>query len=265
MTIGSFDASEEICSANGGCRYLYELSKLERLTGSSTVADALEEIVARCRRAGCTATVPGKESVTTPTSSFTQFPRVSKPRDRRNSIIERRGSEPIVFSRSRGCDIVTDDRGNYVERRPLKLGTLPAPDDSLDFLYRYWRDLRAASACQFSNMNAVCFARAGVVGTLHVVDVSSSDPCDFRYELMGYGIPLPYMERPRAHPIAIYADTIMRDYQTVRMTEVPRLHRVRARLSDVAHHYTRLILPFEDNRLAVAVRRGVGDGLKLDP
>jgi hypothetical protein len=39
--------------------------------------------------------------------------------------------------------------------------------------------------------------RAGIIGRLHIVDVSSADPEDFRFELLGYGVPLGAYEKPR--------------------------------------------------------------------
>jgi hypothetical protein len=104
---------------------------------------------------------------------------------------------------------------------------------------------------------------------LHVVDVSSSDPAEFRFDLFGYAVPLGRPERPRTLPVQIYADTTIRDYNTVRLTGVPRLQRVRARLGGTGHHYTRLILPFMDPkggvaRLLVAIRQEPGSGVKIE-
>ncbi len=75
---------------------------------------------------------------------------------------------------------------------------------------------------------------------------------------------------PRAHPVRIYADCTLHDYNTVRMTGVPQLHRVRARLNGVGHHYTRLTLPLMGgcgrvSHLMVAVEREAADGKRLDP
>jgi hypothetical protein len=179
-------------------------------------------------------------------------------------------AQMIPFVRSRLVDFVSDNEGNYIERRPLKLETLPESNDPLGYLYQYWRSLRSKTGCQFSNIDTVHLTRAGIIGKLHVVDVASSNPLDFQFELSGYAVALGQYERPRALPVQIYADATMRDYNTVRLTGMPRLHRIRCRLGDTSHHYTRLILPFLNEsgrvtRLAVAVREEPGNGARIQP
>jgi hypothetical protein len=112
--------------------------------------------------------------------------------------------------------------------------------------------------------------RARMIGRLHVVDVASSDPGDFRYDLAGDVLPLKAPPGPSTLPVAIYADATMRDYNTVRLTGVPRVQRIRAHLEGVCYHYTRLILPFlgETRRvshLVVAIEQVPGDGMRLAP
>ena len=146
--------------------------------------------------------------------------------------------------------------------------SLPRRGDALGSLYRYWCDLRAANACRFSDIDTVQLARAGIIGKLHVVDVDSGNPCDFRFDLFAYAVPIGRYEAPCAHPVKIWADSLMRDYNTVRLTASPRLHRVRCHLGGVGHHYTRLILPFHGKRgrvtrLLVAIREEAGNALQV--
>lgn len=176
---------------------------------------------------------------------------------------------PIAFSREARIDILSDGVGNCIERRALKPETLPATADGLGYLYRYWAGLRGAGALQFSSIDTVHLARAGVIGSMHVVDVSSGDPDDFCFDLVGYTVPIGRYEKPRALPVSIYAQSTMLDYNTVRMTAAPRLHHVRCRLDRTSYHYTRLILPFLDaggfvDRLLVAIRKEPGDGAKVE-
>ena len=166
-------------------------------------------------------------------------------------------------------DIVSDRAGNYVERRALKLETLVSRGDALGYLFGYWRDLRAASVCRFTNIDTVHLERAGIIGMMHVVDVSSSDPGDFCYELFGHAVPVDNCPVPRRLPIGIWADCLLRDYNTVRLTAAPQLRRMRCLLGGINYHYTRLILPFLDARdrvarLAIAIRREPGDGVHVE-
>jgi hypothetical protein len=174
---------------------------------------------------------------------------------------------PIV-----GSDVahaVTDNEGNFVERRGLKIGLLDAKEP-LGYMYDYWRWLRNVTPCQLSNVDTVHLMRAGIVGALHVIDVESSDPEDFRFELAGYRITLERCENPRHLSYAIYGDSVLRDYNTVRLTAVPKLQGVRSQLGAMHYNYTRLILPLFDarrrvSRLPIAVRREPGDATILKP
>jgi hypothetical protein len=175
--------------------------------------------------------------------------------------------EIVPFPRSAKLDRVSDNAGNFVERTPLALDCLGA-GEPLRELYDYWHELRATTRCSFADVSATQLMGLGLIGRLHVVDVSSSDPGDFRFDLLGYAIPIPLYPKPRAIPVAVYADGVMADYNTVRLTAAPRLHKLRGQLSGVVCHYTRLILPFFDDqgrvsRLLVGVRLERGDGTRL--
>ena len=174
----------------------------------------------------------------------------------------------VPFSRASAVDILADSDGNRVEQRQLDTRTLKAPE-SLGYLYDYWRFLRGSTPCRVTDVDTFQVMRSGAVGRLHVVDVTSNDPDDFRYEIFAYALPTSRIERPKSFPIKIYADNAIRNYNTVRLTAVPRLQRIHARLSTVRYHYTRLILPFLDgnrnvSHLIVAIRREAGDGMRFD-
>lgn len=253
-----------------GCGYLRTLSTIERLAGFDQTAHSYATAASRCRRFGCWAAERGVPC-RLPLDAGEDAPLTLdfvRPRTPGACSHAAGATAPIPFIRSAMVDIVADGEGNYVERRSLKLTTLPERGDALGYLYKYWSGLRAETECGFSNIDTVHLMRAGIIGNMHVVDVSSADPLDFRFDLAGYAIPLGQFEKPRALPVSIYADTTMRDYNTVRLTGAPRLQRVRARLGGTAHHYTRLILPFFDTsgsvaRLLIAIRQERGNGIEV--
>lgn len=258
--------------AEGGCHHLRTLATIEHIAGFDHAARSYAAAAARCRRDACCRVQPELRSESVASSSPPAAIPLAAWRHARSSSVELgSGNSTLVkFDRAAAIDIVGDRDGNYVESRPLKLDSLPGGADPLSYLFRYWRDLRAASACRFVNIDTVHLERAGIIGRLHVLDVSSSDPADFRYELFAYAVPVPHCQVPRAVPIAIWADSLLRDYNTARLLNVPQLHRMRCSLAGTKYHYTRLILPFEDarrrvDRLAIAIRQELGDGIRVDP
>jgi hypothetical protein len=263
-------AAAVTCVVDGGCSYLRALSTIEHLAGFEHTAKSYATAAERCQRKGCwaaTANGGGRGGATLHASVPIQLYGARKPA--LYTPPGERMAQTIPFERSRLVDFVSDSEGNYIERRPLKLDTLSRRNDPLGYLYQYWRGLRSETGCQFSNIDTVHLVRAGIIGKLHIIDVADSDPSEFRFELFGYAVPLGRYEKPRSHPVAIYADSVLRDYNTVRLTGVPRLQRIRGRLRDVSHHYTRLILPFLDvhgrvTHLAVAIRQEPGDATKVE-
>lgn len=251
------------CDQDGGCRYLRSLSRIEELAGFTRTAQFLADTVQECDRRHC----PGGGASIAPVGADDPIvlPLTATPESGgRGHLASASAAAPIPLSRSSVIDIASDALGNRLEQRQLKLDGLD-PDSSLGQLHDYWQWLRSVTACGLGNIDTAQLARAGVIGRLHLLDVSSGDPEEFQVMLFGYAIPLPRCDRPRALPVAIYADQILRDYNTVRLLARPRLHRVRARLGDKAYHYTRLILPFMGRRgevthLAVAIHREPGDG-----
>jgi hypothetical protein len=260
-----------ICEAAEGCAYLRDLSAIEHIAGFEHTARRYAASAEDCRVHGCrTAATEAADAMDAVVKSvlvtLTSF---DVPRRRRFAQASEGWTGAIPFKRSALIDALSDSDGNYVERRRLKLADLPAKGDALGYMYRYWLDLRRAGALQFANIDTVHLTRAGVIGSLHVVDVSSGDPDEFRFDLFGYAVPISRPERPRAYPVRIYADATLRDYNTVRLTRAPLLDRMHCRLGDTMHHYTRLILPFLDEgdrvaRLCVAIRQERCNSLKVE-
>jgi hypothetical protein len=249
------------CDVDGGCRYLGELSKLERLIGCHATAKFYERMVERCPQQGCWALLLHLDKVASQDrrqpSRFPFRARQPKPTGKGPGS-KRRSAEILALVRSDVADVASDDAGNFVERRMQKINALDATEP-LRYLYDYWRWLRSMTRCQLSNIDTMHLMRSGIIGNLHVVDVDSSDPDDFRFELAGYHVPLPPCEKPRSFQVPVYAASLLRDYNTARLTAAPTLQRVRSRLGTTFHHYTRLILPLFDShrrvsRLLVGVR-----------
>lgn len=264
------DPRSVACSSAEGCSYLRALSAIEHVAGFERGARAYGLAAHRCCEHGCQAALGrGGEPAPVLAAAASVVPlnaaRATGPDQRVGGDAV---GEAVPFSRAAHIDIASDRDGNYVERRLLKFDTLPKRSDPLGYLYRYWRDLRAITQCRVSDIDTVHLQRAGIIGKLHLVNVSSSDPGDFRFELFGYAVPIGRYQTPQAHPVAIYSDSTIRDYNTARMTAAPRLQRIRSRIGDIGYHYTRLILPFlgkngRVTHLAVAIRQEPGDGLKI--
>jgi hypothetical protein len=266
----NYPSAQTICAAKGGCSYLNALSTIEQLAGFEQTARSYAEAAARCREQGCWAAPKNNDDAAWTFGGTKPIPFRIAARPRQPCLYPSTvDADVILFARSFGVDIVADNEGNYVERRLLTFESLPKRGDPLGYLFRYWRHLRTVTDCKLSNIDTVHIERAEILGKMHIVDVSSSDPREFRFELSGYAIPLGRYERPQTLPVPIYAETAMRDYNTVRLVAAPRLHRVRSRLSGVNYHYTRLILPFLNaqgrvDRLLVAIRQEPGDGVKVE-
>jgi hypothetical protein len=250
-------------------RYLHALATIEQIAGFEHTAKSYAE-AARSIVPDAPETVHQRADLSSSPSGAAVPILLRAPRSPRGTRPEMVGTAlPLPFKRSALVDGVGDSQGNYVERRTLALESLPVRADTLGYLYRYWRDLRTQTNCGFNDVDSVHLARAGIIGKLHILNVTSSDPAEFRYELFGYAVPVPQYPTPKAHPIGIWVDSLLRDYNTVRLSGVPRLHRVRSRLNGTSYHYTRLILPFLDkrhrvNRLAVAIRQEPGDGVNAE-
>lgn len=233
------------CDVDGGCRYLDELSKLERLVGRHATAKFYRRMAERCAQQGCWALLLHLNEVALQPTG-------------KGPVSKRRSAEILALVRSDVADVASDDAGNFVERRMQKIDALN-PTEPLGYLYDYWRWLRSMTRCQLSNIDTMHLMRSGIVGNLHVVNVESSDPDDFRFELAGYHVPLPPCEKPRSFQVPVYAASVLRDYNTARLTAAPTLQRVRSCLGTTFHHYTRLILPLFDShrrvsRLLVGIR-----------
>lgn len=107
-------------------------------------------------------------------------------------------------------------------------------------------------------------ADIGMLGFVHVIDVSSENPENFNVQVYGSRVTFYNGQnlsglKIGSFPIPIYRESVATDYNTVRMTGVPAYHRVIATVDGSRRHYTRLLLPFSTDgnrpdRLLVGVR-----------
>jgi hypothetical protein len=202
------------CSADGGCDYLRSLALFERLAGFDLTARAFSGIAAQCEEEGC-----WRRSVLAATpvahvpaaSAFLALRAVSGVKATPSVSGERIvGTADIIpFSRAAHLDVDSDGLGNWVEHRRLDAASLE-PADSLGYLYGYWRSLSATTACMLANVDVLHLIRARIIGKLHIVNVASSDPAQFTYELFGYGIPVESPGKPAAIAVAIWREKILR-------------------------------------------------------
>jgi hypothetical protein len=257
------------CSADGGCDYLRSLALFERLAGFDLTARAFNGIAAQCEEEGCwrrSALAVATVAEVPAASSFQVLSAISRAKAAPAAASERivGTANVIPFSRAAHLDVGSDGSGNWVEHRRLEAASLE-PADSLGYLYGYWRSLSATTSCMLANVDVLHLIRARIIGKLHIVNVASSDPAQFTYELFGYAVPVENPGKPAAIAVAIWREKILRDYNTARLIGTPSLERIRAHLHGKNYHYTRLILPFFDRRrrtshLAIAIRREAGDG-----
>src|SRR5690348_14137622 len=144
------------CVADGGCSYLRALSTIEHLAGFEHTARSYASAAARCQRNGCwAATANGGAVGGAALHASAPIPLYSARKPALYTPPIERVAQTIPFVRSRLLDFVSDSAGNYIERRPLKLDTLPGRNDPLGYLYQYWRGLRSETGCQFSNIDTV--------------------------------------------------------------------------------------------------------------
>ncbi|MEQ8251376.1 MAG: PAS domain-containing protein [Oceanibaculum nanhaiense] len=163
-----------------------------------------------------------------------------------------------------------DDRGNFIYRMPMSLNEVSTSDSlGMENLFQIWQQAqrsmgRPQSIPLLSDMDPKMIADIGMLGFVHVIDVSSENPENFNVQVYGSRVTFYNGQnlsglKIGSFPIPIYRESVATDYNTVRMTGVPAYHRVIATVDGSRRHYTRLLLPFSTDgnrpdRLLVGVR-----------
>lgn len=156
---------------------------------------------------------------------------------------------------------------DWSRRTEVAIQGLDRFDPELMKLFLVWKHAREnspASLPRREDLGPEVLARIGMIGRIHMVDVSSMDPARFRYRL--YGTTVAQM-KSHDHtglmlgdfPNRLHVSTLMEDYNTAKVTGVPLVQKVDAMFDFSRRDYKRLILPLVDgpsdtpNRLLVGV------------
>ena len=162
---------------------------------------------------------------------------------------------------------VGSSAGTYsIKRRPIPVGAAEARAD-LVRLYRWWMDRCAPDgrAPVHRHIDPGLVKRLGLAGKIHIVDVATDDPANYRFRVFAKRVTL-FGGRDFAGSRVgdlgeEYRNAVTEDYLIAAASEVPRLHDVDARWGSNHRSYQRLIVPFASVRgkadcLLVAVSFG---------
>jgi hypothetical protein len=259
---------------------LHTIAELEKLLGFGAGARVISRAVEDCHRNpgrcashyACVerlAAIGGghtkaKLATLTPAASTASVPAVPR---QSATILQLHAAAP--------AQVVTDNSGNFIERRAVRTDVVLARGDSIADLLSYWQALKGDERVpHFADIDPVRLAQLGLLGRLHVLNAENPDPLLMRFDLYGNKVPLDSGRIYTGlaigdHPVRIQSQTVAADYDTVRKSAEPHYFRVRKRLGGIGYRYARLILPFSTgegrvDRLVVAVRPEPDDGLALD-
>ncbi len=138
-------------------------------------------------------------------------------------------------------------------------------DQRLNGLLEYWMSLhKGANLPSKDDIDPVILGKIGIMGTVHILDVSQENPGNFFFRLYGSKMTLDKGKdytglRIGDYPVEIYSKALQEDYLTVKYTCVPRYQHVGAFMNYSTRGYSRLILPLASNghdvdRLLVGVK-----------
>ncbi|MCH2393136.1 PAS domain-containing protein [Oceanibaculum sp.] len=163
-----------------------------------------------------------------------------------------------------------DERGNFIYRMPMAVSEVSKSDSlGMESLWQIWQHAqqsrgRPHSLPLLSDVDPKMIADIGMLGFVHIIDVSPENPENFNVQVYGSRVTFYNGQnlsglKIGTFPIPIYRESVATDYNTVRMTGVPAYHRVIATVDGSRRHYTRLLLPFSTDgnrpdRLLVGVR-----------
>ena len=226
------NAGSDQAARRSRCWRLRRFADLERHLGYDEVALELEKRVKACTKTSrCAA--PGVCGARTGSAAASL--RLRPTRD-----------EVGCAASALVAETETDPWGNCIARVPRTLS--PRAVGGMAALLLHWQQVRESGLLKLSQLDGVAFVKAGLLGSLHIVDVADADPRGFRYllsgellldlpEFLAEGQPL------SSHPIPIVAAALCRDYASARRCAAPRHDSVRACVSDRIYVYDRLILP----------------------
>ena len=255
---------------------LHTIVELERLLGFAAGARAMLRAIERCHgTAGCASPYACMERAAAVTPAGAKLATLRAANGGTACAAPKRSASVIQLRPALAGQVVSDDRGNFIERRMVRTDVVRDRGDNIAGLLSYWSALKAEDRVpSFADLDPVRLAQLGLLGRLHVLNAENPDPLLMRFDLYGNKVPL---DNGRIytglaigdHPVRIQAETVAADYDTVRRAAEPHYFRVRKQLGGIGYRYARLILPFSTgegrvDRLLVAVRPEPDDGLPLD-
>jgi hypothetical protein len=160
---------------------------------------------------------------------------------------------------------VPSPRSRFICERE-SLGQIPAADEPILAILDSWRRIRGDGKVPppSGSMSPEVHLRP-LIGYIHVVDCTASNPLDYAFRLFGSSITL-FGERDFTRrrvgelPDEGWARQTAEDYQRVALAGCPSFHKIVLQHNFLSRQYTRLILPFanagrEVNRLVVCLNR----------
>jgi hypothetical protein len=261
---------------------LHTIAELERLLGFGAGARVIARAVEDCHRSPgrCASSYACAERLVAVggggQAKLATLTRAMAPERETVPAAPRRSAEILQLRTAAPAQVVTDQSGNFIERRSVTTDVVRARGDSIADLLSYWTALKGEDRIpHFADIDPVRLAQLGLLGRLHVLNADNADPLLMRFDLYGNKVPLDSGRIYTGlaigdHPVRIQSETVAADYDTVRKTAEPHYFRVRKQLGGVGYRYARLILPFSAgesgrvDRLVVAVRPEPDDGLPLD-
>jgi predicted DNA-binding ribbon-helix-helix protein len=147
----------------------------------------------------------------------------------------------------RNLHLETSDQ-DYMIRNDIELDEAHRENAGLGFLLAYWRALSGsgapppASAIELGPVD-----RIGFLEWTHIIDVSATDPDDFRNLRQAPGTVI--YRRPNLTPLramgkSIYVQSLKNDYTAVKWTRRPVFQRVAVKSPEGSIRYHRLMLPW---------------------
>lgn len=259
---------------------LHTIAELERLLGFADSARVIARAIEHChgspgRCASPYACVERLTAIGAGAAKLATLPQAAPTAAGAPAASPRKPGTVVQLHGAMPTQVVTDEFGNFIERRVVRTDVLRERGDGIADLLSYWSALKGGAwAPDFADIDPVRLAQLGVLGRLHVLNAENPDPAQMRFDLYGNKIPL---DQGRvytglavgAHPVRIQAQTVAADYDAVRRTAEPHYFRIRKQLGGIGYRYARLVLPFSTgkgriDRLLVAVRPEPDDGLPLD-
>jgi hypothetical protein len=145
---------------------------------------------------------------------------------------------------------------NALRAERLKTDQIGKEDAPLGEILSYWRSLRTEGKIPPPRRSLDVLKLGRVMGWTHVLDCTDEAPEAFWFRLYGSRISIfRQKDFTKFHladvPCPLYRQSIVADYNTVKLSGCPSFHKIKTRLDWTTHSYTRLVLPLADDQRRV--------------